>query len=64
MVAVGYARLTMESVAARARTGTAVLYRRWANKDQMVLAAIAHYRNSHPVAVPDTGSLSSASFVP
>ncbi|WP_435793577.1 TetR family transcriptional regulator [Nonomuraea glycinis] len=54
----------MESVAARARTGTAVLYRRWANKDQMVLAAIAHYRNSHPVAVPDTGSLSSASFVP
>jgi AcrR family transcriptional regulator len=58
LVAVGYARLTMESVAARARTGVAVLYRRWANKDQMVLAAIERYRNSHPVSVPDTGSLS------
>jgi AcrR family transcriptional regulator len=58
LVAVGYARLTMESVAARARTGVAVLYRRWANKDQMVLAAIEHHHNSHPVAVPDTGSLS------
>lgn len=58
LVAVGYARLTMESVAARARTGVAVLYRRWANKDQVVLAAIEHYRNSHPVSVPDTGSLS------
>ncbi len=57
LVAVGYARLTMESVAARARTGNAVLYRRWANKDQLVLAAVEHYRNSHPVAVPDTGSL-------
>src|SRR5687768_13562904 len=58
LVAVGYAKLTMESVAARARTGVAVLYRRWANKDQLALAAIEHYRNSHPVAVPDTGSLS------
>ncbi|MEV5493834.1 TetR/AcrR family transcriptional regulator [Nonomuraea fuscirosea] len=57
LVAVGYARLTMESVAARARTGIAVLYRRWANKDQLVLAAIEHYRNSRQVAVPDTGSL-------
>lgn len=27
-------------------------------KDQIALAAIEHYRNSHPVAIPDTGSLS------
>ena len=47
----------MESVAARAHTGIAVLYRRWANKDQLVLAAIEHYRLVRPVAMPDTGSL-------
>jgi AcrR family transcriptional regulator len=33
----------MESVAARAKTGVAVLYRRWPNKDDLVLAAIGHY---------------------
>lgn len=53
----GYARLTMESVAARARTGSAVLYRRWANKDELVLAAIQHHRDRNPIATPDTGSL-------
>jgi AcrR family transcriptional regulator len=57
LVHVGYAALTMESVAARAHTGIAVLYRRWANKDQLVLAAIEHYRRVRPVAIPDTASL-------
>jgi AcrR family transcriptional regulator len=57
LVEVGYARLTMESIAGRARTSEAVLYRRWANKDQLVLAAIEHHRSTHPVAVPDTGTL-------
>jgi len=59
LVEVGYARLTMESVALRARTSEPVLYRRWANKDQLVLAAIQHHRNVNPVAVPDTGALRS-----
>ncbi len=57
LVEVGFANLTMESVAARAQTGIAVLYRRWANKDQLVLAAIAHYGRVHPVEISDTGSL-------
>jgi AcrR family transcriptional regulator len=57
LVAVGFGKLTMESVAARASTGIAVLYRRWANKDELVLAALEHYRDSHPVDVPDTGTL-------
>jgi AcrR family transcriptional regulator len=57
LVQVGYASVTMESVAARARTGIAVLYRRWANKDQLVLAAIEHYRHVRPVKIPDTGTL-------
>ena len=57
LVEAGYANLTMESVAARARTGIAVLYRRWANKDQLVFAAIEHYRRVRPVEIPDTGAL-------
>ena len=57
LVEVGFARLTMESVAARAKTGVAVLYRRWPNKDDLVLAAIGHYGTTHPVDIPDTGSL-------
>jgi AcrR family transcriptional regulator len=47
----------MESVAARAHTGIAVLYRRWPNKDALTHAALAHYRATHPAPEPDTGSL-------
>jgi AcrR family transcriptional regulator len=57
LVEVGFARLTMESVAARAKTGVAVLYRRWPRKDDLVLGAIQHYGATHPVEIPDTGSL-------
>src|SRR5499427_7663206 len=57
LVEAGFARLTMESVAARAKTGVAVLYRRWHTKDDLVIAAIRHYGTAHPVEVPDTGSL-------
>jgi AcrR family transcriptional regulator len=53
----GYAKLSMESVASRAGTGIAVLYRRWANKDELVLTAIERHRTSHPVELPDTGTL-------
>ena len=47
----------MESVADRARTGIAVLYRRWTDKNDLVLAAIRHYGDTHPVVIPDTGNL-------
>jgi AcrR family transcriptional regulator len=57
LVEVGYGHLTMGSVAARARTSEPVLYRRWANKDQLVLAAIEHHRKINPLTVPDTGAL-------
>jgi AcrR family transcriptional regulator len=53
----GFAKLTMESVAARAKTGVAVLYRRWPNKDELTFAAIRHFRETNPVEVPDTGNL-------
>jgi AcrR family transcriptional regulator len=57
LVEVGFAGLTMESVAARTHTGIAVLYRRWANKGELVLAALEHYRHARPVELPDTGVL-------
>jgi AcrR family transcriptional regulator len=39
---VGYTRLTMEGVAACARTGKAALYRRWPCKEDLVVDAIDH----------------------
>lgn len=54
---VGYQRLTMESVAARAETGKQVLYRRWRNRAELVIAAIRHRTGSIVDPVPDTGTL-------
>ena len=42
LAAVGYGRLTMEGIAARAHTGKAALYRRWASKHDLVHAALHH----------------------
>lgn len=53
----GYARLTMEGVAARARTGKQVLYRRWHNRAELVIAALRQRSGSLADRVPDTGSL-------
>jgi AcrR family transcriptional regulator len=57
LVNAGFPGLTMESVAARAKTGVAVLYRRWSNKDELVMAALQHYGRTHRIEIPDTGSL-------
>ncbi len=54
---VGYARLTMEGVAARAHTGKQVLYRRWANRAELVIAALRRRNGSIVDQVPDTGEL-------
>jgi len=40
LAAVGYGGLTMEGIAARAHTGKAALYRRWASKHDLVHAAL------------------------
>jgi AcrR family transcriptional regulator len=53
----GYANLTMEAVADRAGTSRAVLYRRWHNRPEMVIAAIRRHRPMLSGEVPDTGSL-------
>ncbi|MFI6459640.1 TetR/AcrR family transcriptional regulator [Streptomyces sp. NPDC050528] len=54
---VGYARLTMEGVAARARTGKQVLYRRWANRAELVKAAMSRRNGIIAERLPDTGEL-------
>jgi AcrR family transcriptional regulator len=53
---IGYARLTMDQVAAWARVGKASLYLRWPNKVALVAEAIQHHSAVVP-DVPDTGSL-------
>jgi AcrR family transcriptional regulator len=54
---VGYARLSMEGVAARSRTGKQVLYRRWSNRAELVIAAARHNLGSIADRIPDTGTL-------
>jgi AcrR family transcriptional regulator len=54
---VGYARLTMEGIAARANTGKQVLYRRWHNRVELVLSAVRHHWSSITDDLPDTGSV-------
>jgi AcrR family transcriptional regulator len=57
LVEKGYDAFTIESVAERAQTARAVIYRRWAAKPDLVRAAIAHHGIGEAVPVPDTGSL-------
>jgi hypothetical protein len=53
---VGYARLTMEGIAQRARTSRPVLARRWPTRHQLVVAALRRHRPMLSGEVPDTGS--------
>jgi AcrR family transcriptional regulator len=52
----GYAQLTMERVAERARASKASLYRRWPTRIALVMAAVYHTLPDL-VSAPDTGSL-------
>ncbi|SEC32632.1 DNA-binding transcriptional regulator, AcrR family [Streptomyces sp. 3213] len=55
---VGYERMTMNAVAARAHAGKATVYRRWESKPQLVLDAFRHMgRTAKIEQPPDTGSL-------
>lgn len=53
----GYVHLTMESVATRAGTNKAVLYRRWDNKSELVMAALRKHLPKITNEIPNTGSL-------
>lgn len=52
----GYEKITMQHIAAEARTSTATLYRHWNGKPRLVVEAIRH-RKPHPLEAVDTGSL-------
>lgn len=54
---VGYPGFTVESIAERAKTGKAALYRRWPDKDALLVAVIAHRHHGDAFPAPDTGSL-------
>ena len=53
----GYDDMTIDAVAVRAGTSRAVLYRRWPNKQELVLAVLAHQVGKDVVVMPDTGTL-------
>ena len=52
---VGYDRLTMDAVAARARAGKTTIYRRWPGKAELVVDALNSLKGIPDI--PDTGSL-------
>jgi AcrR family transcriptional regulator len=53
---VGYDRMTMDAVAARAHVSKATIYRAWPEKPELVADALSHHFSDVPV-LPDTGSL-------
>ncbi|WP_158883288.1 TetR/AcrR family transcriptional regulator [Amycolatopsis anabasis] len=56
---VGYTRLTIEAVAARAATSKPVIYRRWSSRAELVLAAWDRRVPAKRKAPPHTGALRS-----
>lgn len=57
LLAVGYRDLTMEGIARRAGTSKPVIYRRWPNRVEVVMAALRRRSSSLEDRTPDTGSL-------
>ena len=56
---VGYERMTMDMVAARAKAGKATVYRRWPSKSELVLDAVTRMKRDQVDLdrLPDTGDL-------
>ncbi|CAM4482514.1 TetR/AcrR family transcriptional regulator [Paenibacillus phoenicis] len=59
LMEVGFHNLTIEGVAARAQTSKPVIYRRWPNREELVLAAILNHLPAVSEKLPDTGKLRS-----
>ena len=53
----GYHGFTYEAVAARAGTSRPVLYRRWPQREDLLMATLTKAFRTKPIPVPDTGSL-------
>jgi AcrR family transcriptional regulator len=52
---IGYDRLSIDAVAARAKASKMTIYRRWSGKAELVVDALSCLKK--PVEAPDTGSL-------
>lgn len=57
LIEAGYSGFTYEAIAARAGTSRPVLYRRWPQRDDLLLATLRTFWFSQPIEVPDTGRL-------
>jgi len=57
LASVGYARFTIEGVVARAGTSRPVIYRRWANRHELALAALRAQFAAVSIELPDTGNV-------
>ena len=53
----GYPGFTFEAIAERTKTGKTAIYRRWPDKEALLLAVLAHRGFGTPAEIPDTGSL-------
>jgi len=52
-----YESITMDAVAARAKASKATIYRRWSNKDELIVDSLTRELARNVQDVPDTGSL-------
>ena len=57
VAAVGYSRFTIEGVATRAQTSRPVIYRRWANRHDLALAALKAQFGTASADIPDMGNV-------
>ncbi|HEY0258602.1 MAG TPA: TetR/AcrR family transcriptional regulator [Lacisediminihabitans sp.] len=53
----GYERVTMDNIAARAHASKTTMYRRWPTKSELVADALRRHAQGAVPAVPDTGTL-------
>jgi AcrR family transcriptional regulator len=56
ILARGYDAMTVDEVAARARVGKATVYRRWARKEDLAVAAMSQLYDAE-MSLPDTGAI-------
>ena len=54
---VGYERVTVDAIAARARSSKTTMYKRWSGKAELVADAIRSRAQGNDPGVPDTGCL-------
>src|SRR5271165_3463260 len=53
---IGYERVTVDAIAARARASKATMYRKWPGKAELVADALRRQAEGQSAELPDTGS--------